>query len=202
METKLDYDTLDEDYFPDIANVLLNHCYLKVGRKKFRLAEIEFYLKTNLHNDPYVHCDPDQLLMHTFYFHKFKTGTYKSGTFKGLDLTFGSVDDNAYFGILIRSIMNIKTGCITEGPCNTVNKILLELGHESIIELTDGQNLDIFENDKKLSLVRSMKLSPKEIYCGPRIGLSAKYPDFQARNYRFVIYPEKIKKQKKTLQKL
>ncbi|XWV25561.1 hypothetical protein QJ856_gp0193 [Tupanvirus deep ocean] len=198
-ETELDFNSIDEEYFYDIANIILNGCYLLVKKTKFRIMEIEFYLKCKSHNDPYTHCDPDQLLMHTFYFHKFKTGTYKAGTFKGMDLTFGSEKDNAYFGILVRCIQNIKTGDIIEGPCNVVNRILKEYKCNSIMEFTGGENMDIFENDKDFVLVPTDELENLQIAAGPRIGLGPQYPEFKLRRYRFVINKDKIKKGKTSL---
>jgi hypothetical protein len=198
-ETKLDFDSLDDSYFISIADILLNGCYLTVNKNKYRLIEIEFYLKCNSHYDPYTHGDPDQLLQHTFYFHKFKTGTYKSGTFKGLDLTFGDSENNAYFGILIRSIQSIKTGNITEGPCNVVNKILDDYKLKNITDLTKGKNLNIFQNKMDFILVPSDNLSKKNIFYGPRIGLSNKHPEYQNKNYRFVADKCNIKKKKTTL---
>jgi hypothetical protein len=44
-ETILNYDNLDETYFPEMADILLNKCYLLVNNSKYRLVEIEFYLK-------------------------------------------------------------------------------------------------------------------------------------------------------------
>jgi hypothetical protein len=197
--TELNYNSLNEEYFGGIANVILNGCFLKVNKTKYRIIEIEFYLKCKAHTDPYTHGDPDQLLMHTFYFHKYKTGTYKSGTFKGMDLTFGSENEHAYFGILVRSIQNIKTGQIIEGPCNTVNKILAEYKCDSIMEFTNGNNLNIFENDHDFILVPTENLEQLPIAIGPRIGLGVKYPEYRLKNYRFVTNKEKIKKNKKSL---
>jgi len=66
-------------------------------------------------------------------------GTYKSGTYKGLDLAIGK-GDQAVGGILIRGLMQVKTvdSCVvpdsdlkkdmyTDGPCNSVNKMLSHL---------------------------------------------------------------------------
>lgn len=197
--TNLNYIFLDDTYFISIADRLLNDCYLKINKKKYRLVEIEFYLKCKSHDDPYTHCDFDQLLMHTFYFNKFKTGTYKSGTFKGLDLTYGDTEEKAYFGILIRTIENMNTKEIVEGPCNVVNRILQEYDLSNIMDFTNGENLNIFLNNKNFVLVISNKLSQRKIFAGPRIGLSAKYPTFQNRLYRFVAGENKIKKKKTTL---
>ena len=200
-KVEFDYDDLDESYFLGIANVLLNKYYLRVNKSKYRLIEIEFYLKCNGHSDPYTHCDPDQLLMRSFYFHKFKTGTYKAGTFKGLDLTFGDANTDSYFGILIRSVQKISKNSdnIIEGPCNTVNAFLKEYDCSSIMEFTKGKNLNIFSNKHNFVLVKDKTLEERQIWMGPRIGLSNKYPDYQNSNYRFVSDKSKIKKRKTSL---
>lgn len=199
--TNLFYDELNDEYFLQIADILLNHCCLTVNKTKYRLMEIEFYLKCEAHPDPYTHCDPDQLLMHTFYFHKFKTGTYKAGTFKGMDITFGDHNANAYFGILIRTIENITTGEVIEGPCNVVNRILTEYEEPDLISFTNGQILNIFENDKNFILGISKNLNKREIFYGPRIGLSSKFMEYHKKLYRFVSNKDKIKKKKTTLVK-
>lgn len=198
-ETVLDYDDLNEDYFDQIADILLNHTYLLVNKKKYRLVEIEFYLNSNAHKDEYTHSNPDQLLMHTFYFHKYKTGTHKAGTYKGMDLTFGDAEASAYFGILVRAIKPLEKGDIIEGPCKTVDQILKDYGVESILDLTRGENLDLFNNRLNFILVPDSTLDQQPICAGPRIGLSAKFPEYQNRPYRYVIYRDRIKKQKTSL---
>ena len=95
---ELDFDILSDNEFSEIADILLNKSYLMINGNKYRLIEIEFYLHNDNHLDTYVHCDADQLLYKKFYFHKFKTGTYKAGTFKGLDITLGDENSNAYLG--------------------------------------------------------------------------------------------------------
>jgi hypothetical protein len=57
--------------------------------------------------DEYTHCNDDQLKYGYWYFHKFPNGSYKGGTFKGLDITLGNNKDK-YCGILIRSIYDIE----------------------------------------------------------------------------------------------
>lgn len=60
-----------------------------------------------------------------WYFHKFGK-SYKSGTYKGLDITFGK-GSIAHGGILIRAISQLDPPPVNEfieGPCNCVNKIL------------------------------------------------------------------------------
>lgn len=88
------------------------------GSNTYKIREIEIYYYDEDHEDPFVHCDPDQKSFGKWYFHK-RGGTYKGGTFKGLDFTIGS--DNVYGGALIRSIENDE---LIEGPCNCVDEIL------------------------------------------------------------------------------
>ena len=75
-------------------------------------------------------------------------GNYKSGTYKGLDLTFGR-PGTSVGGILIRSLMpvtvetdggSVKVGggskdAFIEGPCNSVNRILKETCDKDIKDL-------------------------------------------------------------------
>ena len=201
MKLSFDYDTLDDSHFSKIAETLFHNYQLIINKKKFRLAEIEFYLNSKNHPDTYTHNDLDQLLNNCFYFHKFKTGTYKAGTFKGMDITFGNAESKSYFGILVRAIIDLETNEIVEGPCKVVNKILELYGCDSIMDFTTGNNLNIFKNNHKF-ILQKVKLSAQEMYHGPRIGLSTKYPDYQNSNYRFVIHKEKIKKKKTSLIKI
>lgn len=200
--TQLDFTTLDDTYFPSIAQILLNESYLLINKKKYRLVEIEFYLNCQAHIDPYTHNDKDQMLAHTFYFHKFKNGTYKAGTFKGMDLIFGDIKEKAYFGILVRSIEDMESGNFVEGPCNVVNKILNLYDCDSIIDFTGSHNLEIFKNKKNFVLKISENIPQQEIFWGPRIGLSAKYPKYQNRMYRYTNNKDKIKKRKTSLVKM
>jgi len=195
-----DYDTLDSDNFNDIANKILNERVLSVNGKLYRIAEIEFYLHNENHPDTYVHCNQDQLLHKCFYFHKFGNGTYKGGTFKGMDITFGDESSDTYFGILIRAIYDIEEKQMIEGPCNTVNRILSDLQYDSIIDFT--KNKTIMINNKKLSLIKDKNLKEKTIWVAPRIGLSNKYPEYRQNLYRYVIYKNLIKKEKTKLIKL
>ena len=50
--------------------------------------------------------------------------SFKCGTYKGMDLTFGNSKLDLFGGILIRSIMNLKSGEYIEGPCNSVSTLI------------------------------------------------------------------------------
>lgn len=173
------------------ADELLNNTVLMLGGDEWRIVEIEFYEA----KDPYTHGSAEQHNTGTWYFHRHKNGTFKSGTYKGLDITNGAKDAPA--GILIRSIWDVKNDVVIEGPCRVVDKILAET--KSDIKSLDSQKVD----DAKQPIYLVGKSVPKmDIWAGPRIGLSDKYPDWRDRAYRFVSLPKAVKKQNKSLKKL
>lgn len=192
---------IDQLNFDTIAEKILNSTELLINEKRFRICEIEIYFRSENHNDEYTHCNKDQSLFEKFYFHKYPNGTYKGGTYKGMDITFGKTTEekNRYFGILIRSIYNIRDNEFIEGPCRVVNKILELNGHDNIRDMIGNRTLSIY-NEKIVSIVHTDNLEFKNIYSGPRIGLSDKYPHYRNKNYRYVIYKNKIKKEKKKLE--
>ena len=66
---------------------------------------------------------------------------------------------------------------------------------------TSKDLLNIFNNKKDLMILDGevITLSKENIFKGPRIGLSDKYPDFKNALYRYLIYKDKIKKGRKSL---
>lgn len=189
----------DHTNFNALADKLLNNTILCVKNKRFRLCEIEMYYKNDAHPDHYVHSDPDQKTKGNFYFHKYKNGTFKSGTFKGVDITFGN--DNTYFGVLIRSIQNIDTNEFTEGSCNCVTKILSVFNVKDVKELFNIHYPDkniINITDSELYLKMDDNLDREIVYNGPRIGLSDKFLNYRDLEYRFAIKIKNIKKKRKT----
>lgn len=197
------------------AQKFLNETVLIVDKKKFRIGEIEIYLYNSDHQDMYVHKDPLQMTKWNWYFHK-RGKSFKEGTYKGLDITMGEFGDEetgdlgCYFGVLIRSLYDIKEKRFIEGPCNSVMAILKEYNCEKVKDFigytcpdrinADGNHeiLNCFENHRNLILKR-VKMRQRKIYTGPRIGLSNKYPEFRDLPYRFTCFREFIKKKKGTL---
>ena len=55
------------------------------------------------------------------------------------------------------------------------------------------------KNDPNFVIEDNNDLIKEVVAEGPRIGLSDKYPDYLNRNYRFVIFKNKIKKKKRSL---
>lgn len=200
---KLQFNSYHE-IFDYLANILLNKVILKVHNTSIRITEIEFYLhdSTN-HPDPFVHCHNDQKTYLSFYFHKFGD-SFKSGTFKGVDITFG--DNDVYAGILLRSIYDTINDVNIEGSCNVVNYILKLSNLDSIGKLIENQPL----NSSSLLSVQKIDESQR-IYClneeislfhifqGPRVGLTYKNDidenlKYITQNYRYCTNINKIKK--------
>src|SRR5205085_1890726 len=86
----INYDNIDSDDVQQIAESLLLNHVLVVGDIEYRLAEIEFYIKSTVHNDLYTHGDKNQKKYAKWYFHRYPNGSYKCGTYKGVDLTLGN----------------------------------------------------------------------------------------------------------------
>lgn len=155
----------------DTAHTLLYQRFFLINSVKYRITEIEFYINSDTHQDPYVHKNQDQKSYGNWYFHRYPNGTYKSGTWKGMDLTLGN--ESTYFGILIRGIYSDKSGHI-EGPCRVVNHILKCYGYESVNQLTNNELLSTTNNKNSLILINRDRdiFDDDSIYNGPRIGLN------------------------------
>jgi hypothetical protein len=196
--------TTYHEKFREMARIIINNTSLSINNKLYRFCELEFYLNEKNHPDPFVHCNNDQKTEKRWYFHKQNNKSYKGGTYKGLDITFGyQFRNHTYGGILIRSIKDTEN--FIEGPCNVVNTILSNCNYKSIIELVSDEKFssDITNNTSLLHL-KLHKYPIETIYNGPRVGLTLKKYSrdkchYIMRNYRFLIHPHKIKKYKHTL---
>ena len=183
--------------FSNIANKILNETNLMINGYACRICEIEFYYFSDDHSDLYTHAHLDQLNWGKWYFHRFNNGTYKNGNYKGMDISIGD-GKNSRGGILIRSIYDPVDDIFIEGPCKTVNHILSKYKFDKLSEFIGNDMLDVLENKYELVLRDcDGRENQEKIYHGPRIGLSAKYPEFRYLKYRYVIGP--IKKEKRTL---
>lgn len=195
--------TIRSDYkrFNDIADVILNRTVLCSNTKRYRICEIEFYYHGDNHEDQYTHQSDEQKMRCKFYFHKYHNGTYKSGTYKGLDITL-SPNDQTYFGILIRSIYDLDGKKFIEGPCKSVDELLSQFNFQTVNQFVEDKDLplDIYEEENGIYLrdAEDDELREKTIYKGPRIGLSDKYLNFKAKKYRYAIMTKQLKKGKNT----
>lgn len=197
-DNPIDYDTIDAKMIQKIAESLLMKYVLVVGDKEFRLCEVEFYVKNDNHNDTYTHGDDHQKTYGKWYFHRYPNGAYKSGTYKGLDLCLGC--ENTCVGVLIRSIYDADNDEMIDGPCKTVNKILELNDASDVNEYMEGRNSPLsVRSTNNFHLKRKAILPEEQIYKGPRIGLSNKYPEWKNVHYRFLIKKNYIKKGKTSL---
>ena len=186
-----------EHQFTNIANILLNEVILDINGKAHRIAEIEFYLQHNNHNDTFAHCDAQQLTHGQWYFHK--TGnSYRGGTYKGLDITFSKT---GYSGILIRALYDMQNNKYIDGPSLSVDHLLNQCNVSDIISLTKLDNFS-WDVDEGIIAFKFVELEKKILYTSGRIGLNLKtetHIKFAMKPYRFMIYPEKVKKGKQHL---
>jgi len=199
----IDYADIDQDLLDRMAESILNKHRLLVPDTdgdihEYRICEIEFYVRNDSHDDEYTHQDEHQKTYGKWYFHRTKSGNYKGGTYKGVDLTFGN--DATYFGVLIRAIYSEEEDEFIEGPCRCVNKILELNGCKNVGDyMKDRTDPPSARSTKNFHIKRCRGLEKHDIYSGPRIGLSDKYPDFRDVPYRYVTMKNRIKKQKKSL---
>ena len=204
--------------FNKMAHDILNKRILIINGKPHRICEVEFYLYSADHIDPFTHRDKDQSVPNNWYFHK-KNGTYKCGTFKGLDMTFRPIvvtynkNIGIFGGMLIRSISILnKYGQETdfiEGPCRVVDYILTSCNMPKIKDFVENYGVKIQDNNglTLIDVPDEMKLYKLEaIYNSPRVGLTLKNQQdiglrqkYIMQNYRYVIYPWKYKKNRKLI---
>ncbi|MEL6189583.1 MAG: hypothetical protein AAFU79_33585, partial [Myxococcota bacterium] len=71
------------------------------GSRRFAIREVEAYLYGPGHEDPFAHQHPNQGTSGRWHFHR-QGRSYRGGTFKGLDLTFGPPETRA--GLLLRAL--------------------------------------------------------------------------------------------------
>lgn len=188
-----------EEKFKTFASCILKQFKLNIGEKICSIEEVEIYYNSNAHKDEYVHNNKDQLTNGKWYFHQYHNGSYKGGTYKGMDITFGNGKD-IYGGVLIRSIMNENDNEFITGPCNTVNYILKQFEHNEVKELVKTmKSLDIFDKKNPFHITISNNNTNEKIFTGPRVGLSLKYPEYLLKEYRYLKQPCKIQKYRSTI---
>lgn len=165
IDFSIDESNIDND-FNRIANELMNHWILKVDSKEYRITEIEFYLKSDIHNDNYSHGHDLQKEKEKWYFHG-----------SGVDITFGS--NNFYGGILIRAIYDLAGKKYIYGPLNSITEIFSNIKSVYASDISFGL---IYDKNERLEFEKPIS--------APRVGLnplnnSGMYDKF----YRFLIMP-------------
>ncbi len=177
--------TLEASFTP-IAQRLLNGATLVVGQQAHRLVEIEFYYWSAAHADPFTHRNPIQFQIGHWYFHR-TGGTYRGGSFKGLDLTFG--DRTTSGGILIRGL-ETPGGALIDGPSLCVDYLLDATRVESVAELDRAiAGRLAWEDDNPLLLRQTDTFDERPLMRSPRVGLLLKKNGCQTESLRFVMRP-------------
>jgi hypothetical protein len=186
--------------FQQIAELLLDRVIWHVGGREHRLTEVEFYFAGPGHQDPFTHGDPIQRTMGRWYFHR-QGGTYRGGTYKGLDVTFGRED--AFGGILLRGAVPLDAPEeMVEGPSSLVDHVLRLTGHASVAALAGSFDLRVDAPEEGGGSLHLTIGDPRGLAiceCA-RVGLSLKKGADAARRrylaapYRFLSEPARTKK--------
>lgn len=166
-----------------IAKILMQSYCLKVANQKFYFAEIEFYLHSDQHPDPYVHQNDKQLDFWKFYVHP------KDGNYGGIDITIGDKLKNLYGGVLIRGVKS-KNGQFFSGP-NLFKKEIYRL-----LKVDNFESLqNIIDQDVKIVDCDDQKGS-ENFFRSTRVGLRPKYEDYCEdgryiyKLHRFIAFPD------------
>ncbi len=177
-------------WFASVATQLLHQGWLIAGTQHFRLTEVEFYLYSQTHPDPFAHRQPIQRECGHWYFHRIGS-SYRGGSFKGLDLTFGQ--PHAYAGILLRGAERADQRFI-DGPSRLVDALLAATGQPSVASL-DAQiaGRRAWEEQNPLHLHWISPRPHPPVLATARVGLTLKragqrpgYARFLGQPYRFL----------------
>jgi hypothetical protein len=190
-------------WFGRIGRRLLTGARLVVADQAYRFVEVEFYYHADGHPDPFTHRDPLQQACGRWYFHRTR-GTYRGGSFKGLDLTFG--DGRAFGGVLIRGL-EAPDGKLIDGPCLCVDHLLVRTRKGDVAALDAAiAGRGAWDPESPLYLRWEETAEEREVYRSARVGLSLKRgvaspepPRFVLRPYRFLIEPARTAKGKALL---
>ena len=198
-----------EDTFISITDYLFNNTELVVKDKSYRLAEIEYYVTSSNHNDPFSHCHPLQSTRAEWYFHqslaKTNDNNYRGGNYKGIDFSIGS--DKFKGGILIRSLLK-SDKTLVEGPSKCVDEILGHFDcneiHEFVTQHYRGQkHFDALDTSSVCYLRPIDKPHTDSFIKSARVGLTLKQKTQQKlrveyifRPYRHCLRPKDMKKGK------
>jgi hypothetical protein len=175
-----------QTWFDAIAEKLLNGANLRAAGKAHRLVEIEFYLRAAEHPDPFTHGDPIQLQCGKWYFHR-TAGVYRSGSFKGIDLTFG--DGTRYGGVLFRGL-EMEDGTLIDGPSLLVDH-LLKLTKAASVRVLDAMiaGRDAWDSSNPAALEDAEPPRTQTLFRCGRVGLTLKNARNKADAPRYILLP-------------
>jgi hypothetical protein len=189
-----------QQWFDRIAHRLLNGARLIVGGERHRLVEVEFYYYSDAHPDTFTHRDPIQRESGRWYFHR-TGGVYRSGSFKGVDLTFGH--DGSLAGILFRGL-EAADGTLIDGPSLLVDRLLARSSKKDVATLDAAiAERQAWDTANPLMLSWLEEEEARLIYKCSRVGLSLKRVrkpaealPYLVRPYRYMSEPVRTSKGK------
>lgn len=190
-------------WFAEIAARLLNEWDLTVQGERHRLAEVEFYFYSPPgHGDPFAHRDPIQRSLGLWYFHRAGregAGSYRGGSFKGLDLTFG--DGEAFGGILIRSL-ETSGGSLIDGPSLCVDHLLARTECERIADLDQRiAGRTAWDEGSPLGLAPAVSPRAGRVFRSARVGLALKQSKATEEGFRYALQPYRFLTEPKRIAK-
>ncbi|MGE0786712.1 MAG: hypothetical protein AB7S26_13655 [Sandaracinaceae bacterium] len=183
---------------------------MEIGDARYRIDEVEVYLRDPAHPDPFVHGHTAQRPPGQFYFHRAGHG-FRGGSFKGVDLTIGEGPD-AIGGILIRAIHRAPDEAVV-GPSRVVDALLAAGGWASVSALDEAiaatcgpdRRGAATRADAPLRITRAEPRDLEPLWTA-RVGLTLKRctprdgrPEFLLRRYRALASPQLPKGRAHTL---
>ena len=201
-----------ETGFLEAAKLILLDYQLIAGEESFEILELEFYFyQKQIHPDPYSHAFqypkrviPKMSVTGSWYFHRFIGVEKYTHTRRGLDLTYGSAEHEAYGGLLIRSVKRESDGKRVSGPSNVVAYVLEAADNpEGVQHLAFNRDEGMaFREDSIIRFSPRNKPLFKAVYQTSRHGLGDKMPLFRDKEYRYFTDASVLKKRpKKNLKK-
>ncbi|CAK0838560.1 unnamed protein product [Prorocentrum cordatum] len=112
----------DQQTLRGVADALMNQWDLYIGGVAHSIVELEAYVHSTAHPDPYTHGEEGQGSCGAWYFHR-QGRSFKGGSFKGLDLACGCARSGVFAGLLLRAV-SAGPGKLVEGPSLVVDHIL------------------------------------------------------------------------------
>lgn len=181
--------------FARLADLLLNRVELVVGDVPHRLVEIEAFYHGPGHPDPFAHRDPRQVRPDLWYFHR-TGGTLRGGSFKGLDLTFGS--ENVFAGILFRGL-ECPDSHIVDGPSLLVDYLVRTAGFDALTPFEAAVADRAASDSENLLRLREADDLVRPVFSTARVGLTLRrHPEaavpWLAARYRYLTRPRATKK--------
>lgn len=118
--------------FDSLAAFLLKGNHLVVANARFEILEVEFYLNSPQHPDPFTHGSEAQSSSGRWYLHKTSGNNTK---YNGLDITIGE-NGSSKGGILLRTLRDVKTKEVVEGPSNITALLSEKLSAKNLTDLS------------------------------------------------------------------